>query len=406
MKEGRTDTLQALVARRARRAPMRPTPCWSSPPRSPCTRRLGKIEQIERAEGFDLGLRVFVGQARQAIVSSTDPDPAGFAALAERAVAMARAVPEDPYRRPRRPRRTGCVAGRPRPRRRDEPDAEALIGARRRGRGSGARGRRHDQLRGRRSRLRPPPHRAAPPATASPASTRAPATRCPSPPSPAAARRWSATTTTPTPSTSPIWRIRPCSAAAPAERAVARLNPRRPKTARLPVVYDPRVAGRPCSATWPARSTARRSRAARPSSRTGSASACCPPGVTVVDDPTAPRGLRSRPFDGEGMTGVRRAHRRGRRPDHLDAGLALAPASSTWRPPATPAAAPAARPRPRPPTSGSSPGTVTAGRADGRHPRRALRHGADRHGRERRHRRLQPRRGRLHASATARWPSR
>jgi PmbA protein len=59
-------------------------------------RRLGAIEHLERAEGFDLGLRVFVGQ-RQAIVSSTDPDRAGFAALAERAVAMARAVPEDRF---------------------------------------------------------------------------------------------------------------------------------------------------------------------------------------------------------------------------------------------------------------------------------------------------------------------
>src|SRR5829696_1665902 len=63
-------------------------------------RRLGKTEQVERSEGFDLGLRVFVGEGgklRQAIVSSTDPSPAGFAALAERAVAMARAVPEDPF---------------------------------------------------------------------------------------------------------------------------------------------------------------------------------------------------------------------------------------------------------------------------------------------------------------------
>ena len=60
------------------------------------SRRLGRIEQLERAEGFDLGLRVFLGK-RQAIVSSTDPDPKGFAALAERAVAMARVVPEDPF---------------------------------------------------------------------------------------------------------------------------------------------------------------------------------------------------------------------------------------------------------------------------------------------------------------------
>jgi PmbA protein len=59
-------------------------------------RRLGRTEKLERSEARDLGLRVFIGQ-RSAIVSSSTADPAGFAALAERAVAMARVVPEDPY---------------------------------------------------------------------------------------------------------------------------------------------------------------------------------------------------------------------------------------------------------------------------------------------------------------------
>ena len=59
-------------------------------------RRLGKTEQVERSEGRDLGLRVFLGK-RSAIVSSSAVDPAGFATLAERAVAMAKVVPEDPY---------------------------------------------------------------------------------------------------------------------------------------------------------------------------------------------------------------------------------------------------------------------------------------------------------------------
>ncbi|HEY5090566.1 MAG TPA: metallopeptidase TldD-related protein, partial [Polyangia bacterium] len=59
-------------------------------------RRLGQTEHVERAEGRDLGLRVFLGR-RAAIVSSTTVDPSGFATLAERAVAMARVVPEDPY---------------------------------------------------------------------------------------------------------------------------------------------------------------------------------------------------------------------------------------------------------------------------------------------------------------------
>ncbi len=58
--------------------------------------RGGELEQAERAEGVDLGLRVLVGQ-RQACVSSSDERPETITALAERAVAMAREAPEDPY---------------------------------------------------------------------------------------------------------------------------------------------------------------------------------------------------------------------------------------------------------------------------------------------------------------------
>jgi PmbA protein len=59
-------------------------------------RRLGATEHVERSEGRDLGLRVFLGQ-RAAMISSSTVDPASFRELAERAVAMARVVPEDPY---------------------------------------------------------------------------------------------------------------------------------------------------------------------------------------------------------------------------------------------------------------------------------------------------------------------
>lgn len=60
------------------------------------TQRFGQTEKLERSESVDLGLRVFIGQ-RQAIVSSTDRSPAMLDQLAERAVAMARLVPEDPF---------------------------------------------------------------------------------------------------------------------------------------------------------------------------------------------------------------------------------------------------------------------------------------------------------------------
>ena len=59
-------------------------------------RRLGKVEKLERSESQDLGLRVLVGR-QQAIVSSSDRSPKMLAELVERTLAMARAVPEDPF---------------------------------------------------------------------------------------------------------------------------------------------------------------------------------------------------------------------------------------------------------------------------------------------------------------------
>lgn len=58
--------------------------------------RLGKLETLERSEGGDIGLRVLIGR-RQAIVSSGDRSREALSALVERAIAMAKAVPEDPY---------------------------------------------------------------------------------------------------------------------------------------------------------------------------------------------------------------------------------------------------------------------------------------------------------------------
>ncbi|WP_406646524.1 TldD/PmbA family protein [Aliisedimentitalea scapharcae] len=58
--------------------------------------REGTLEHAERSEGTDLGLRVLVGQ-RQAIVSASDSRPETLAAMAERAVAMAREAPQDPH---------------------------------------------------------------------------------------------------------------------------------------------------------------------------------------------------------------------------------------------------------------------------------------------------------------------
>ena len=58
--------------------------------------RAGALEKAERAESTDLGLRVLLGR-RQATVSVSDSRPEALAEMAERAVAMARETPEDPY---------------------------------------------------------------------------------------------------------------------------------------------------------------------------------------------------------------------------------------------------------------------------------------------------------------------
>lgn len=84
------------------------------------------------------------------------------------------------------------------------------------------------------------------------------------------------------------------------ERAVARLGPVRPRSGRLPVVFDPRVSS---SLLGHLAGAISGSAVARKSSflkdRLGDR--VFQPGVTVIDDPLRRRGLRSRPFDGEGL---------------------------------------------------------------------------------------------------------
>src|SRR6266850_659852 len=57
--------------------------------------REGAVEESQRSEGDDVGLRVFVGR-RQAVVSTNDI-AGDVAELAERAVAMAKVAPEDAF---------------------------------------------------------------------------------------------------------------------------------------------------------------------------------------------------------------------------------------------------------------------------------------------------------------------
>jgi len=84
------------------------------------------------------------------------------------------------------------------------------------------------------------------------------------------------------------------------ERAVKRLNPRKVATRRVPVIFDTRIAG---SLVGLLASAANGSAIARKTSflREMRGERIFAPGIDIVDDPLRKRGLRSRPFDAEGV---------------------------------------------------------------------------------------------------------
>jgi PmbA protein len=84
------------------------------------------------------------------------------------------------------------------------------------------------------------------------------------------------------------------------EKAVKRLNPKRAKTAQVPVMFDPRVSGglvRHLAGAINGQSISRKSSFLR--DKMGQA--IFPKGIRIIDDPLRIRGLRSKPFDGEGV---------------------------------------------------------------------------------------------------------
>jgi PmbA protein len=260
-------------------------------------RRLGQTEHVERSEGQDLGLRVFLGN-RSAIVSSTTVDPAGFAQLAERAVAMARVVPEDPY---------GGLAAEAAPADAGpldladaaEPDTDALVA-----RASAAE----------EAALAVPGVNNSEGAEAGYGRVEIVLVT-----SAGFAGRFvrtshSVSATALAGQGTGMQRDYDYSSAvhladheeaaeigrSAGERAIARLEPTRPKTAKLPVVYDPRVSGGlvgHLSGAINGASVARGTTFLKDKlgSRIFSS------GIVVQDDPLRRRGLRSRPFDGEGV---------------------------------------------------------------------------------------------------------
>ncbi|WP_203073167.1 TldD/PmbA family protein [Falsiroseomonas ponticola] len=268
------------------------------------SRRLGKIEQLERSEGFDLGLRVFVGK-RQAIVSTTVADPKGFAALAERAVAMAKVVPEDPF---------GGLADRFDPPRDagpldlddpGEPSAEELI----------ARAAAAEE-----TALAIPGVTNSEGADASWGRVRVALATSAGFAGAYARSSHGISCTALAGSGTAMERDYDFSSVVhledlddpvaigrrAAERALARLNPVRAKTARVPVVFDPRVSSSILGHLLGAINGASVARGTSfLAGRVGTQ--VLAKGLTVKDDPLRRRGLRSRPFDGEGMAGTPRA---------------------------------------------------------------------------------------------------
>ena len=267
-------------------------------------RRLGRTEKLERSESYDLGLRVLVGK-RQAIVSSNDRDAPRFDALVERAIAMAKAVPEDPY----------CGLAEPREIARAWPELDMVDGE------------------------EPTPERLIERAAAAEDAARAVPgvtnsegaeagwgrSRVALAASNGFAGSYEATGHSVSAAvlagegtamerdydyTSAVYAA---DLRDPAEvgreagrRAVHRLGARKVQTCRVPVVFDPRIAASLLrhlvgAISGPA--------VARGTSflKEKLGQRIFPAGIAVIDDPHRWRGLRSRPFDGEGIANARRA---------------------------------------------------------------------------------------------------
>ena len=266
--------------------------------------RLGKVEKLERSENYDLGLRVLVGK-RQAIVSSNDRRETARGELVARAIAMAKTVPEDPY----------CGLADPSELARQWPDLDLV------------------------DPQEPAPELLIARAAAAEDAARAvPGVTN----SEGAEAGWSRSRIALVASngfaggygmthhsvsaavlagsgtgmerdydfSSAVWAEALTDPAAigksAGERAVKRLGARKVPTCQVPVVFDPRVAGgllRHLIGAISGPAIARGTSFLK--DKLGER--IMPAGVTVIDDPHRRRGLRAKPFDGEGVRNARRA---------------------------------------------------------------------------------------------------
>jgi len=259
--------------------------------------REGAVEESERSEGDDVGLRAFVGP-RQAVVSTNDVN-ANVAELAERAVAMAKAAPEDPFAGLADPARLA----------RDVPDLDlldpdlptvalleeraqraeraglAVKGVTKSGGASASAGIGGMVL------VTSHGFRGAYLSSGQSVSMTAIAGE-----GTAMERDYDYSSTLHGADLDPPEKV----GRTAGERTVERLNPRKVKSKRVPVVFDRRIAG---SLVSHLASAVNGAAVARKTSflkdRLGQR--LFRPGIQVLDDPLRRRGLRSRPFDAEGV---------------------------------------------------------------------------------------------------------
>jgi PmbA protein len=266
--------------------------------------REGSVEESERSEGDNIGLRVFVGR-RQAVVSTNDLSGDGIDNLAERAVAMARVAPEDPFAGLAEPE---LLAG-------DIPNLDlldpelptverleqlartvesaglAVKGVSKSGGASASAGVGGMVLvtsSGFRGSYLASNHNIGMQAIAGEGT--------------AMERDYdysSALHSSDLESAEAIGR-------SAGERAVKRLNPRKVSTRRVPVVFDPRVAG---SLLGHLAGGINGAAIARKTSflQDKLGEQIFSSGINIIDDPLRVRGLRSHPFDAEGVAGKQRA---------------------------------------------------------------------------------------------------
>src|SRR5438105_13527637 len=265
--------------------------------------REGAVEESERSEGDDVGLRAFVGR-RQAVVSSNDVN-ANVAELAERAVAMAKAAPEDPFAGLADPARLA----------RDVPDLDlldpdlptvalleeraqraehaglAIKGVAKSGGASASAGIGGMVL------VTSGGFRGAYLSSGQSVSMTAIAGE-----GTAMERDYDYSSTLHGADLDPPEKV----GRTAGERTVERLNPRKVKSKRVPVVFDRRIAG---SLVSHLASAVNGAAVARKTSflkdRLGKR--LFRPGIHLLDDPRRLRGLRSRPFDAEGVATKRLA---------------------------------------------------------------------------------------------------